>query len=166
MSPSEGPSQRTETFRPERDALLLDAMLGKLTTYLRMCGYDAAYTLDEGVEADDAVLGLARREGRTLLTRDRSLAARADESVLLSERAVRDQLRELAAAGFRLRLTDEPTRCGTCNAPLERVATDERTPAYAPDPQAVAVWRCPACGQHFWRGSHWADVAETLAAVR
>ncbi|MFW6382904.1 MAG: Mut7-C RNAse domain-containing protein, partial [Haloferacaceae archaeon] len=25
---------------------MLDAMLGKLATYLRMCGYDAAYVLD------------------------------------------------------------------------------------------------------------------------
>ena len=40
------------------DRLLLDAMLGKLATYLRMCGHDAAYALDRGVEADDAVRDL------------------------------------------------------------------------------------------------------------
>jgi uncharacterized protein with PIN domain len=44
--------------------LLLDAMLGRLATYLRMCGYDAAYALDEGIEADDAVLDWARRDDR------------------------------------------------------------------------------------------------------
>jgi len=35
---------------------LLDTMLGKLATYLRMCGYDTAYALDEEAEADDALL--------------------------------------------------------------------------------------------------------------
>jgi len=42
------------------DRLLLDTMLGKLATYLRMCGYDAAYALDEGVESDDALLAVFR----------------------------------------------------------------------------------------------------------
>ena len=37
--------------RPETDRLLLDVMLGKLAVYLRMCGYDAAYAGDLGVEA-------------------------------------------------------------------------------------------------------------------
>ncbi|TKX52332.1 hypothetical protein EXE45_19560, partial [Halorubrum sp. SP9] len=53
-------------------------MCGKLATYLRLCGYDAAYALDRGVEADDRLLDLAADEGRTLVTRDRELAARAD----------------------------------------------------------------------------------------
>jgi hypothetical protein len=141
-------------------------MLGKLATYLRMCGYDASYTLDRGVEADDAVLALARSEDRRLLTRDRSLADRAPEAVLLESRDVTEQLRELAAAGFVLELPAEPTRCGVCNAVLERVGTEEPTPEYAPHPRETPVWRCPDCGQHFWTGSHWADVRETLAEVR
>ncbi|WP_394348159.1 Mut7-C RNAse domain-containing protein, partial [Halorubrum sp. SP9] len=57
---------------------MLDVMCGKLATYLRLCGYDAAYALDRGVEADDRLLDLAADEGRTLVTRDRELAARAD----------------------------------------------------------------------------------------
>jgi hypothetical protein len=145
------------------ERLLLDAMLGKLATYLRMCGYDAAYALDEGVEDDDAVLGLAVDEGRTLLTRDAALAGRAPAALLLETRAVEDQLRELAAAGFDLELAAEPSRCGRCNGPLVRVGPGQSTPAYAPDTETTAVWRCRSCGQHFWRGSHWDEVAATLA---
>jgi uncharacterized protein with PIN domain len=48
--------------------LLVDATVG-LATYLRMCGHDAAYALDRGVEADDALLELARIEERRLVTR-------------------------------------------------------------------------------------------------
>lgn len=145
--------------------LYTDAMLGTLTTYLRFLGHDTVYALDEGAEADDTVLRRVREAGRTLLTRDRSLAARAPDSVLLTEHDVEGQLRELADAGFDLDLPPEPLRCGVCNGPLERVGADERTPEYAPGPAERAVWRCRECGQHFWKGSHWADVRQRLAAM-
>ncbi|WP_248897439.1 DUF5615 family PIN-like protein [Haloplanus halobius] len=140
---------------------LLDAMLGKLATYLRMCGHDAAYALDRGVEADDAVHDLARREERTLLTRDADLASRTDDAILLSERSVGAQLDELRAADVSLTLPETPTRCGRCNGPLDPV--DDSTPAYAPDPSETAVYRCRDCGQYFWKGSHWDDVRRRLA---
>lgn len=149
----------------EREPLLLDAMLGKLATYLRMCGYDAAYALDRDAEADEDLLALVGTEGRRLVTRNGSLARNVDDAVLLTERAVDEQLRELAAAGFALELSEEPVRCGTCNAPVERVDRTEPTPEYAPDPAEQAIWRCRDCGQHFWKGSHWADIAETIAEL-
>ena len=145
--------------------LLVDAMCGKLARYLRMCGYDAAYTLDRDVETDDATLALAEAEDRTLLTRDARLAARADDAVLIDSKEIDDQLQELSAAGFELSLS-EPARCGRCNGRLARVSADEVTPDNAPDPDERDVWRCPDCGQHFWRGSHWADVEERLEGLR
>ncbi|WP_256463853.1 Mut7-C RNAse domain-containing protein [Halorientalis litorea] len=148
-----------------RDALLLDAMLGKLATYLRMCGYDAAYALDRDAEDDDRLLAIARDEDRTVLTRDRDVARRADDAVLLTTRDVTDQLRELREAGYPLALADRPTRCGRCNGPVERVDADDGTPEYAPDPAEVSVWQCLDCGQHFWQGSHWDEVAERLAGL-
>jgi len=140
---------------------LCDAMCGSLARLLRMCGHDAAYTLDRGVEADDAVLALARDEDRVLLTRDRALASRVPDAVLLTSRDVDEQLSAVAAAGYDLTL-DEPTRCGACNGPLERVPAGAETPADVPDPDAESVWRCRDCGQCFWRGSHWADLRERL----
>jgi len=144
------------------DRLALDVMLGKLARYLRMCGYDAAYALDAGVETDGELLELVRKEQRLLLTRDVQLAGRAERSLLLKSLDVRDQLRELRTAGFELTLT-EPTRCALCNARLERLPDGASTPAYAPTTAETPVWRCPSCGQHYWRGSHWDDVAATLA---
>jgi uncharacterized protein with PIN domain len=162
--------------------LLADAMLGTLATYLRFAGHDTAYALDAGVQADDAVLALARREDRWLVTRDRGLAARAPDSYLLTERDVEDQLAELAARGLELSVPEEPTRCGTCNGRLERVPAGEPTPEYAPAPVGAGggaggsgsggeetggfrVWRCVDCGQHFWKGSHWERMAATLAGL-
>ncbi|TKX78285.1 hypothetical protein EXE53_22010 [Halorubrum sp. SD626R] len=170
--------------------VLLDAMCGSLATYLRMCGYDAAYALDRGVEADDRMLALAAEEDRTLVTRDRDLVARAEQAgnaeesvtdaggdaVLLTERDVIGQLRELRAAGFPVELAAEPTRCGACNGSVERVerradvgSTDRPVdrPEYVPDDVAVdrPGWRCRDCGRWFWKGSHWDDVGARLDAL-
>ncbi|MFW6003110.1 MAG: Mut7-C RNAse domain-containing protein [Halanaeroarchaeum sp.] len=149
---------------PEDTALLLDAMVGGIRTVLRMVGYDTAYALDRGVEADDAVQDLAESEGRVLLTRDEALAARTREALLLDAKDADDQLAELAAAGFELALT-EPRRCAACNGPLEELSEDERTPEHAPDPAERQCWRCRECGQLFWKGSHWDDVADRLARL-
>ena len=145
-------------------------MLGKLATYLRMCGYDAAYALDRGIEADDALLELSESEGRLLVTRDAQLARRAAGSsgkadgLLLETKPVTDQLRELANAGFTLELS-EPSRCAKCNAELEAVEETDESPGYAPAPDESRIWRCPNCGQHFWKGSHWESVEETLSGL-
>ncbi len=141
---------------------LLDAMLGNLATHLRMFGYDAAYALDRGVEDDDRLRDIADAEERTLLTRDEQLAARTTDALLLAERDVTEQLRELAAEGVELSLADPPTRCGACNGRLQRAPHDEAPEHVPEDP---AVFRCRDCGQWFWRGSHWEDVAERVASL-
>ena len=151
-----------DASEPRTDRFLLDVMLGTLATYLRMCGYDAAYALDRGIEDDDAIRTLAAAEDRTLLTRDEALAASADDAVLLTERDIEAQLRELRAAGVDLSLPDRPRRCGACNGELVPAAAAD-APEHVPDD--VEPYRCRDCGQWFWRGSHWDDVAGTLAAL-
>ncbi|MEF8851431.1 MAG: Mut7-C RNAse domain-containing protein [Haloarculaceae archaeon] len=159
-----GPSD-SAAHTPADTALLVDDMLGKLATYLRMCGYDATYTTERGIETEADALAKAHTEDRLVVTRDRELADRAERATLLTTRDITDQLRELREAGFELALADEPVRCSACNGLLERVDRTEPTPDYAPDPHEEAVWRCRECGQHFWQGSHWDDVAETLATL-
>jgi uncharacterized protein with PIN domain len=143
--------------------ILLDAMLGGLRSYLRICGHDAAYALDRGIEADDELLAWAEAEDRTLVTRDAALAGRAEESVVVESHDVEEQLREVRTAGVRLTLADPPERCGRCNGPLVAAAGGE-APAYVPD-DVVDRWRCRDCGQYFWKGSHWEDVRDRLAAL-
>jgi len=145
---------------PEDTRLYLDVMLGGLVSILRMVGYDTAYALDRGVEADDLIVAAAQSEGRVLLTRDTALAARAPESLLVESLDPEDQLAELAAAGYELELT-EPTRCSRCNGRLERV---ERGPGpeNGPDPALQPVWRCLDCGQYYWIGSHWENLRAQL----
>ncbi|KAB1198911.1 hypothetical protein GJR99_05645 [Haloferax sp. MBLA0078] len=139
-------------------------MLGKLATYLRMCGYDAAYAMDEtgGDPGDDRLLARARDENRVLLTRDVSLAETADRSVLLAGRTPLDQLHELESVGFHVELDERPARCGSCNGEVELLPDGDPVPEYAPDPTETDLWRCRDCGQVFWRGSHWRDVESRL----
>jgi len=151
--------------RPLTVRFLLDVMLGTLATYLRMCGHDAAYALDRGIESDEAVLELARGEDRRLITRDADLAAGVEGAIHIKTTDVEGQLRELRAAGVDLSL-DRPERCSRCNGELERVPEDEdTTPEYAPEPGEKDLWRCPACGQHYWKGSHWEDVRRRLESA-
>ena len=138
--------------------LFLDVMLGKLATYLRMCGYDTAYALDRNVEDDDRILELTEAEGRTLLTRDVELAGRAEDAILIESLDVEDQLGELKNRGFDLSLSD-PARCSDCNGPLVRERGE--MPEHAPDKKPV--WRCRDCGKLFWKGSHWESVEKTLS---
>lgn len=142
--------------------LLLDHMLGKLAVYLRMCGYDAAYAGDLQLETDEELRTVAREQGRTLLTRDHHVAESFPDGVLLQSRAVEEQLDELVSAGFALCLADPPRRCGQCNGRLVPNEDPADRPAYAPSDPAITCWCCADCGQYFWKGSHWDDVAARL----
>jgi len=142
---------------------LLDVMLGKLTTYLRMCGYDTLYAQEEGLEADAAICERAASTGRRLLTRDRDLAARTDNAVLLTARDIEGKLAELQAHGIEVDLPTRPDRCSVCNGRLDRIDPDHR-PAHAPD-SVSRLWQCGQCDQYFWKGSHWERVQETIAAI-
>lgn len=172
------------------DRFLVDAMCGTLATHLRMCGYDAVYAFDEsfadamdrsGEEvsdgdgasettgetdpSDEALLAVARADDRRLVTRDRQLAQHADDAVLLRTRDLEGQLRAMREAGYDLTLPEDPRRCSECNGRLDPVDADATTPEYAPDPAETNVWRCPDCGQCFWRGSHWDAVAARLGSL-
>lgn len=149
-------------IRPDTHRLLCDVMLGKLSVYLRMCGYDTAYVGDRGVEADDRIREIAWEEDRVLLSRDTALIAGTEDGVLLTERNIKDQLAELREAGYELTLADPPVRCGRCNGRLEAVPDDADRPEYAPAPGEFDCWRCTSCGQYFWKGSHWDRVREAL----
>lgn len=148
---------------PGSTRLVLDVMVGGLTSILRMIGYDTVYALDRGIESDEAIIELARAEGRILVTRDVQIAERYESTVLLRSKDTDEQLRELVEAGFELELS-EPKRCSRCNGPLQRVE-DGSGPENGPHPDDQRVWRCQDCGQYFWIGSHWDHVRARVAAA-
>jgi uncharacterized protein with PIN domain len=144
---------------PGTDGFVTDAMLGKLTTYMRMAGLDTVYAPDEGAVEDEEVAGLVGETERRLVTRDVELAERVD-GILVRSKDVRGQARELCEAGVVLEL-DEPRRCSDCNGVLS-----ETEPGADDVPGDVErAWRCADCGKSYWKGSHWEDVRERLEGL-
>lgn len=141
---------------------LCDEMLGRLARLLRAAGEDAAVAEPQATDA--ALIARAGREERRLLTRDRSLAARAGErGLLLAADRPMAQAEELAAAvpvdwrGRRF------SRCLVDNTPL-RPASAAEIAAMPADSQAMAgpFRACPACGRVYWPGSHARRLGERL----
>jgi uncharacterized protein len=142
-------------------------MLGPLVRYLRFMGYDtrAATELGPGGPREDsALLRLAAREHRILLTRDRELAGRG--GVLVDENDVLEQVAALARTGLVepvLRLD----RCSCCNTLLRPATPDELASApYLPGNRGDhRFYRCDACGRIYWAGSHADRLAERLGRI-
>jgi hypothetical protein len=133
-----------------------DAHLGGLAHLLRMMGFDTLY--DNGYR-DDAVVEIAARDARIVLTRDRELLKRRDVTHGCYVRALRpaDQLREIFS---RLDLAHSArpfTRCLACNVALRDV---DKAQVLARLPPSVRERHdrfsaCDGCGRVFWEGSHW-----------
>jgi uncharacterized protein len=142
---------------PETPRWLADAMLGKLARYLRFLGHDTLYVAT-GIEA--GLPNVAGAEPRTVLTRDRGLAARTEGALLLRSSEVRGQLREVHArfpmAPFEVRFD----RCPECNARLLPwpVPAEGATWPLEPPTELVRaglpVAECPGCHRHYWEGTH------------
>jgi uncharacterized protein with PIN domain len=135
--------------------LFADAMLGGLTRWLRILGYDTAY--QRHIE-DEALVRRCLVEGRILLTRDRRLLEewRIKRALLISAEKPLEQLREVVtrlglnwSAGLFL-------RCTLCNTPV-RAADRASVRGQVPE----RIWqeqerfaRCPQCDRVYWEGSH------------
>jgi uncharacterized protein with PIN domain len=148
-----------------RPRFLLDGMLGSLTRWLRICGYDSEYRRDS---SDDELIETARRTGRILLTRDESLADRANKEGVEAYYLVGgndiERLRLLSRT-VGVELSPESSRCPKCNHELAKV---EKLAAKGKVPEGTfeafeEFWLCAGCGSVFWRGSHWPKITSTLA---
>jgi uncharacterized protein with PIN domain len=145
-------------------SFLADAMLGRLTRWLRVLGWDTVY--DPALH-DPALVSWADAENRILLTRDRRLLAelRPGRFLLVVPEKPLDQLRQVVIdVGLRPPV-ELFTRCLICNAVL-RAATDAEYATQVP-PEARAlpgpVRRCPVCGRVYWPGSHARRMRAALA---
>ena len=142
---------------------LVDRMLGTLTRYLRLLGYDTARadTLPPGNPKEDTeLLQWAEQEGRILLTRDRELAGRAgDRGIYIGEKEILDQLALLRDLGL-IDLSVRLIRCSLCNSLLEDAPEEEILAAdYAPAGEGGYSFRwCSSCRRLYWMGTHTDDI--------
>lgn len=132
---------------------LCDEMLVRLARLLRAAGYDT-YLAADG-EADAELIKTARREGRILLTRDKRLAAAAEESVIIKGFGVDAEAHSLSRAVV-LDWEFAPfTRCVIDNAHLRDAGRDEIAALPEKARSLGGPYRvCPACARAYWPGSH------------
>jgi len=140
--------------------LLADAMLGRLTRWLRLMGFDTLYWR-EG--SDRELAERARAEGRLIVTRDRQLAGRRGvDALLIVAETLDEQIAEIQAA--QLGRPEPFSRCSECNGVLEELAHEDArdlTPSYVWNTQTV-FRRCDSCGRVYWRGTHWPGLIARL----
>jgi len=149
---------------------IVDAMLGKLTRWLRMMGHDAKYSTQIG---DAELLATAKNEDRVLLTRDLSLyqqaIARGLSAFYVEGTTEAERLAELARRfGIALIIDLEKSRCPHCNTKLQSVPkeeieqkVEENTLKYY-----TAFWSCTNCGSIYWQGAHWKKIRATLEEAK
>lgn len=152
---------------PEPVAFLTDNHLGRLTRFLRLLGFDTAYG---GAAADDLLAERAHDENRVLLTRDRGLLKR---SLVVFGYCLRstDSREQLSAVLQRYRLSGqvEPWRhCLRCNGLLRPVDKADVLDRLEPKTKLYydEFQQCTACGQVYWRGSHFGELERLVMEVQ
>lgn len=146
---------------------LLDGMLGALSRWLRILGFDTLYYVDK----DDEELIIETEETeRVLVTRDVALHNRASKrglkSFLIHNDDTMEQLNEITT---KLNLSLEPknTKCPRCNGKLTPIKKELVKGIVPPASYEVfnEFWKCAACGVVYWKGSHWDKIQETLNMI-
>jgi uncharacterized protein with PIN domain/sulfur carrier protein ThiS len=141
---------------PVEPRFILDNHLGRLTSYLRLLGFDCLYRNDYQDEELAAAVG---REERILLSRDRRLLMRKIVVYGYCLRSL-EPLEQVSEVVVRFDLATRIVpfhRCPRCNHPLEPV--DKEAVLDRLEPLTKLYFEefqiCPACAQIYWKGSHY-----------
>jgi len=141
---------------------IADVMVGKLARWLRVLGFDVAYS---NRYADDEIIQIAETEDRVILTRDTGLAKRRTKAqcLLVSSGNYKEQIRQVIDE-FGLKDFDVFSRCLECNALLQAVNKEEvfeRIPPFVYLTQnRFAI--CPLCKRVYWHGTHANDMLNRI----
>ncbi len=141
---------------------VIDAMHGKLAKLLRILGYDAIYA---NSMSDQQLLDVCRNSDRVLVTGDRALYERASKScpkaifIPQNTRIEKSLAILVETLGISLDIDLDRTRCPYCNVKLEKMPR-------SPLPWVEEVYKCPSCGNYYWKGSHWKGLLKTLGEAK
>lgn len=136
-------------------------MLRRMCKWLRFMGYDTSYP-EEGL-SDDDILKICEEEERTLLTRDKELDSRSQDSILIKYDNLTEQLHQFTSL-FDVQRELYFTRCPECNSLLRETDSSE-SQIEVPDSvmrKGMMIWICTGCGKHYWQGSHYDKILSKL----
>lgn len=138
---------------------VVDCMLGKLAKWLKILGFDAAFF--SKIE-DDALLEIATKENRILLTRDAGLIDKSKEnkSLFIESENWRTQVEQVLDEFDLWKDVKPNSRCIECNVRIKDLPREKAknlvTPFVFENADTFAL--CPDCGRVFWRGTHLKDM--------
>lgn len=143
-------------YKEERDRrFIADVMLGRLTRWLRLLGFDTLYFSDL---SDEKLIRISKEEGRFILTRDTGLAKiKGIGNCLLigsndSVQQVLEVIQALDLKDFRFF-----SRCVSCNGQLSRLSDKAEIRDTVPDFVFLnfhTFTKCGGCGRVYWKGTH------------
>lgn len=145
---------------------VVDAMLGKLATWLRILGYDARF--DPALSWRECVAE-SNRLGAVLLTRRKSLPGITIPGTLFNVASDRfdDQIRAVIAQ-FGLDTTTKIfTRCLSCNVAVQPIGKPEIR-GKVPDRTFDGFdefFQCPQCLSVYWGGTHRTNTLNKLQRI-
>ncbi len=150
-------------------AFIADSMLGRLTKWLRLFGFDVIYFRDI---SDKSLIRKALKEKRTVLTRDTGMILRKEFSrglldyILIESDFLFNQLRQVLSYFSLDDINHSLPRCNICNCQLlkvEKKDVKKSVPPYVFKTQDRFSY-CPKCQKYFWSGTHWKEIEKIKAS--
>ncbi len=148
---------------------ICDRMLGTLAKWLRIFGFDTYYA---NSKIDDAeLLEVAKKENRTLLTRDKELiynARRENLKIIKINTTDLDEQLRLVLQNVKIDETKFLSRCTLCNTVLDEIKKEN---VQNNVPKKVfenneEFWFCPKCNKHYWMGSHYDKMLKKIGEIK
>lgn len=150
-----------------------DRMLGKLTTWLRIFGYDVLYIGNLKINGDEDSYLLNNHKNRILLTKDRELYRKSVNGkrkvILIRSNDVAEQLIELKGL---IKFQPVMDRCSVCNTLLRKPNKDEikdfleREGIKEDLTERYELWYCEKCRKLYWMGGHWKNMIKFLEKLK
>ncbi len=139
-------------------------MLGKLSKWLRIFGFDVEYTPPDVTDND--ILERCRKNDLWLVTRDKGFRGRYGKLVMISALDIDSQLKE-----FLSRFPPDPnkffTRCPVCNAvliPRDSCELAGLIPEKIVELHKEVDW-CENCKKAFWKGTHYDNMLAYINTI-
>jgi hypothetical protein len=146
---------------------ICDDNLGKLAKYLRLMGFDTAYSATIG---DAQLIAKMLKEERMVITRDRRLAEKieAGKVVVVDSDSPEEQLRQvISKLDLQIDRGQFFSRCLVCNEMCQNITPEEikgRVFPYILKTQNQ-FRHCPKCDRIFWQGSHYKHMVAKLNEI-
>jgi uncharacterized protein len=146
---------------------LCDDNLGKLAKYLRLMGFDTAFT---AIISNGELIAKMLKEDRLVITRDRRLADRIETGRIVvvdidsPEEQLRQIMKKLAIPIIRERFF---SRCLICNEVCREINANEIKDKVFPYILKTKnqFRQCPKCDRIFWQGSHYRHMIAKLDKI-